>query len=208
MGKTTAVVDLINKHLRNKVVRSIALCPTFIIQKTFDPVRDMFQKRDIHTNPTQQTLKMLLKDIVSTAHASAKKGLPPPPTLVFIDDLAGSSLIHTNRKGAFANFSVQVPHWNVIAIVLTQQPTSVDPNFRDNCENVLSFYSEREEDFNYLKKNHGRVLKCDYNFADVVNFAWTDGGQEEEVGQHFLFVHSPPRAKTEYFVDWKCRIII
>jgi hypothetical protein len=200
-GKTTEAVHLI-MNKQKSWLRIIVLCPTWYIQKTFDPIRKFVKDCDVYTKPTDNVLRCIIVDLESKAHTCKQAGLCPMPTLILIDDMAGSSLLHGNRKGTFANLSIQTTHWNLSIIVISQQSTSVDPNFRDNTEHTLVFYSEREDDYTWMKKAFNSSVLGETNFKEIVKFAWSGGGGLKEYGKHFLYIKACNREPTRFFIDW------
>jgi len=206
-GKTTEAINIIwNK--RRSFHRIIVLCPTWYIQKTFDPIRSLVKESDIYIKPNENVLRLIVVDIEKNAHTCKRAGLPPMPTLILIDDMAGSTFLHGNRKGVFANLSIQTTHWNLSIIVISQQSTSVDPNFRDNVEHSLVYYSEREDDYSWLKRAFNSSVLGDSNFREVVKFGWSGGQGLKEYGKHFLYIKACNREPTKFFIDWDEEIVL
>jgi hypothetical protein len=147
----------------------------------------------------------MVAEIKSFAKVCKNMGYKIPHSVVLMDDLAGDSIIHQNRRGTFANFAIQTPHWNISVILITQQPSSVDPNYRDNAEHVIIYPSERADDYMWLRKTYGGYKQK--GLRDIITFAWHGGKEEDdEWGLHFLYVQAVPRKKTNFYIDFDQKI--
>lgn len=205
-GKTTEAMDIIVNHLiPNEGIEQIyVLCPSYHEQKTYAPLKKYVNNKNVHTDATDKSLKAIVLSIQQIKAACTKRSIASPKILIVIDDMAGSNLLHSNRKGVFASLAVQCTHWNTSIMVISQQPTCVDPNFRDNAENTLSFPSTRWGDIDWLQKANQQIISSGLNIKDMVISAWLGGrADQEELGQHFLFIHIPIRKKTLYFIDFE-----
>ena len=200
-GKTTLVVQLINERFRYDYGRFYAVCPTFYIQDTFKPIRDLFRREDVYLKPDLKSIKKLLGEIQGFAEYCQYKGLPVPKSLVLFDDMSGSSLIHGCRKGIFAEFAVASRHWGASVIMISHQPQNVDPNYRDNCEEIIVFPSERQADHDWIKNNYDASINK-RNLMDKLEVAWKGGVNKEEWGEHFFFLHTAHREKSRFFIDF------
>lgn len=208
-GKTTTVVEAIKRKIAKQVHRIIMICPTFKSQKTFDPIRHLVNERDIITNPSKDTISLLLKRIEISQNRRFEKDEPREKILIVIDDLAGSKFIHGNRFGPFSMLSVQTRHWDMSMIVITQQPTCVDPNFRNNAEAIISFPSDGENDEKWLKVSYNSAIMAPGVMRMVLTKAWSgDKGDYSEWCKHFLFIFNPHREHAQFFVDFDTRIIV
>jgi hypothetical protein len=205
-GKTTEAVDLIKTQFAKQTDIFIAICPTFRFQKTYDPIRHLVRDACIYTDMGKDIMERVYKHIKELITKSHENKLPPPRICLIIDDCAGTGLIHGNRRGTFSNLSVQSTWWNLSIIAITQQPSSIDPNFRDNAEHILVFPSEREDDLTWLKKSYNGAKK-NTNFVELVEHAWRGGrNDEKEWGQHFLYILSIARSHSIFFIDFNVRI--
>ena len=202
-GKTTLAVDIIKARF-SKHHLFFALVPSFYVQKTFEPVRHLFKPKNVFTDPDEKCLEYVIKTIKAISTSCAKKGIVPPKTLILIDDLAGKNIIHGNRRGMFSNFVTQFRHWDTSFISITQQPKSLDPNYRDNVTDVIAFPSEREEEVNWLRQSYNSsVVSKKRSVENIIATAWRGGRNgDEEIGQHFLFIHSQSRELSRFFVDF------
>lgn len=164
MGKTTWAVKLILDQYRLQVDRIFMLCPTWK-QKTFDPIRHLVLERDVYTEVTKETFSRLSRELEVLSRRPN-----PPRVLVYVDDCAGTKAIHGNGTGPFAHLAIQTPHWNCSMIVVSQQPSRVDPSFRNNCENIAVFPSEGKLEVKWLKENYQSILmedvRCVYFFSN------------------------------------------
>jgi len=214
-GKTTWVVDHICKRFYKQIDRIIIICPTFLVQKTFAPMRDekrinsMIDPTDVYTEVTESTFKKVKNDIELKIKKANEVGGKTTRILILVDDLAGNSVIHNNRKGCFANFAVQTTHWNVSLFVISQQPFCVDPNFRNNCEGIIVFPSEGIDDLTWLKRAYQSLAMNQIQMKEILLLAWKGGKNDNsEWGRHFLFINSQPRRHTRFFIDFKKEINI
>lgn len=199
---------MIKNFFRHNIHRFFCLCPTFLIQDTYRKVKHLFNTEDIYTDPSTECLKKIIDEIKLFAKKARERNLPIPATLLLMDDLAGGHVLHTNRKGVFANFSIQSRHWNTTIIVISQQPSSIDPNYRDNAENVLVFPSEREDDCSWIIRSYGsKLIGRSISIPKILDIAWHGGTDNpEEWGKHFLFIQAKPRQKTSFYIDFNKKI--
>lgn len=158
--------------------------------------------------PDDKSLKYVFDKIKSTARKCEEAGLPIPKTLILIDDLSGNSVIQGRRIGNFSNFVVQYRHWNTSFILMSQQPKCVDSNFRDNCSHIIAYPSERKDDEDWLQSSYNSTIfreRCD--MRQIIKTAWQGGRNDQsELGFHFLYICSGPRAATRFFVDFDSEI--
>lgn len=206
-GKTKFVVDLIKDKLAAEHHRIIGCSPTLNCQDTFDPIRKLIKPEDVHENFNTKTLQMVIEKIHCNYKRAKAIGTDPEKILMFIDDLAGNSCIHGKRQGPFAQFANQCNWWKVTLIVLTQQPTAVDPNFRDNAENIIVFRDKGMAAFDWVRQAYTALDQDKELIRRVMMTAWRGGRNDNsELGQHFLFIHAAPRGETEFFVDFDQKI--
>lgn len=206
-GKTTFLVKLIKNYFAAQVNRVIACGPTFPVQSTFDPIRKFVKKEDIYPKLNNKTLQLLIDRLESGVVRAKALGTDPEKILIFIDDMAGNSVIHGKRQGPFAALATQITHWNISLFVISQQPTCTDPNFRDNAENIIVFQDKGMGTYKWLKAAY-ESLDSDRDLVrKVILTAWQGGrGDNSERGQHFLFIHIEPRGGTRFFIDFEKEI--
>ncbi len=208
MGKTTLAVKIVNEQLKPSLDR-IILVSQSSHQDTFDPIRRFILKKDIHGQPNKDTFKNIFNNIAQLVVIAEKNGLPPQRTLILVDDLAGTGLMHNNRKGAFANLSVQTPHWSVSLIVISHRPTNTDPDFRNNAENIIIFPPDGEEEYLWLKRCYQSLAMENKSLLQIVTYAFKGGRKDSsEWGKHFLFIYAEPRSHSRFFVDFDREIQI
>jgi hypothetical protein len=209
MGKTTWVVEFIGKCMLSQITRLIVVCPTFRMQSCFDPLRRYVKESDIHDCISVDTFKRISRDIFRVQKELSQCNSDSERILVLVDDCAGSNAIHGNRQGAFAHLAVQTPHWNTSMFVITQNPTSVSPSFRENAENVVIFPSEGEAECLWLKRCYQSIgMEADL-MERIISLAWRGGREDnEEWGKHFLLIMATPRTRSRFFIDFKKEIVI
>lgn len=123
MGKTTYAVNLILNNYRAQVDRIIMCCPTWH-QPLFDPIRHLVHIRDVYTDVSKETFAKIARELERDTRLGKAKRV-----LLYVDDCAGTKAIHGNGVGPFAHLAIQTPHWNVSMIVVSQQPSRVDPRY-------------------------------------------------------------------------------
>jgi hypothetical protein len=178
MGKTTLAVKVILKRYINVVNQVFAICPTFWVQAPLEPLRKIpncFNDSNVFTNVTEGIFKRVLNLIVSN-----KKR---PKTLLFIDDAAGDFCTNRGNKGSFAKLSIAAPHLNLSIIGIFQQAKTASPSFRNNCEGLVSFVSNRRADVEIIC-NEFNPLPASNNSPNLVNRAIVQAWKEAR----FLFV--------------------
>lgn len=208
MGKTTLAVRIINEQLKKSLDR-IILVSSSSHQNTYDSIRKFIQRNDIHSNPHKDTFKNIFEDIAKLVRIAHNNGIPPQRTLILVDDLAGTGLMHNNRKGAFASLSVQTPHWSISLIVISHKPTNTDPDFRNNAENIIIFPPDGEEEYLWVKRCYQSLAMKNKSLLQIVSFAFNGGkDNSSEWGKHFLFIYAEPRSHSRFFVDFDREILI
>lgn len=207
-GKTALAVKLINESWRNEIDRFMVFCPTWD-QKAFDPIRDLVRrKEDIIQNYDKDPFPSLYRQLLNIKKKCIEKKYQMPRTLLLIDDMSGSKILHGGRLSAFAHLSIQSNHLSLSIFVLTQQVKSISPAFRDNLDGLIAFPMNREEDRDWLFKEYNGNMIRKKTFKKIIKTAWKGVGNEgyDRYGQHFLFVHLPVRAPTRYFSDFNHEI--
>lgn len=163
----------------------------------------------MYTHVNEKTFKIILNSIEAKARAAAKNGQPMEPVLILVDDCAGTRAIHGKRFGAFAHLAVQTKHWNISMVVITQQPSSLDPNFRQNAENVIVFPSQGKPNVEWLEREYQTVLMGESAMKQIAIHAFRGGKKDNsEWGKHFLYIQARPRHLTKFFSDFNREIII
>lgn len=186
--------------------RFIIVCPTFQVQSCFRFLDNKVNsKRDVFTEPDDTTFKNILKQLLKTRERCIEKNLPMVKTLLFVDDMAGTKYIHGGRTSAFGNLCIQSPHLSTTILCISQQPTAITPSFRDNVNAVMAFPSRKIADVEYLEGEFGGEVGSKLKIRSIIEKAWN---YDDEYGQHFLFVYSPPRSKSRFFIDFNKEIII
>lgn len=206
-GKTTLVVDMVNEVFPDMDLY-FAFVPSFYVQATFEPIRHLFRRENVFTTPTELNMKTMIQKIKTIIEKCEEKKIRRPNFFILVDDMSGSSIFHSNRKGIFSNFAVQYRHWNVSWVIISQQPSTIDPNFRDNLSSTIVFPSERRKEVEWLEDSYNSpCFGKEKHMHQIMRFAWM-GGKEtnEEFGQHFLFIHSAQRGMSRFFVDFNSEI--
>ena len=202
MGKTTLAMKLILQVFRIQVDRIIVVCPTYQ-QKTYDDLRPLVNDRDVYSDVSEKTLEHIWQLLLLNSKTNS-----PQRILLLLDDVAGSKEVYAKRTGTFAKIAIQTPHWNVSLMILSQQPTSVAPAFRQNAENIIIFPCEGQQDFDWIKKAYQSIAMEHKNIKNVVLYAWRGGlSDNTEWGLHFLFIRTLPRQHTHFYLDFTHEIV-
>lgn len=183
-GKTTLAVELILQQLLRQVRRCYAVCPSFFIQQTLEPlrrVRGAFQRRDVFTNVSNEAFEKIFE-----TQRQFKT-----PALLFLDDAAAEYCTNAGSKGPFARLCIQSSHLNLSVVAIFQGITQACKPLRYNCEGVIVFMpnGEREtktiiEEFNIDSSNPGMRKMM----LQALNVAWME--------HRFAFIHkSFPQAR-------------
>lgn len=209
MGKTTFVVKLIATQFVSLVDEIIVMCPTFNTQKTFDPIRKLVDEKNIWTGGNKNDFSGIHRYLKTSQDMRIKRGLPQKRVLILVDDMAGTNAIHGGRFSPFAHLAIQTPHLNCSLIVITQQPTSVSPSFRDNCEGVMVFPSEGILEVDWLKRSYQSLMMEENQMQKIILSAWRGGRKDnEEWGLHFLFIECLPRKHSRFWIDFEKQICV
>ena len=200
-GKTTLCVKLIDEVMRNQIDRMKVLCPTWD-QDLFDPIRDLvIEKDDVIQDFKNDPFEGLLKELKTLHAICKKKGIKMPSTLLLIDDMAGTKMIHGGAISPFAHIAIQANHWNLSIFLLTQKPKAVSPSFRDNLECLVSFPLNKKADQDWLfEEFNGNMIKKKV-FLKLIKRSWK-GFEDSGYGRHFLFIYFPSGSHLRYFSDF------
>ncbi len=205
-GKTTTVVDLINRVYRvllGENGRLIVVSSTWYEQPLFNSIRDMVKsEKDVYIYPKKKMFVEILNKLKLETNLFREKGLPPLNSLILVDDFSGTNEIHSPHSG-ISNLSVMSNHQNLSMIVISQQPAQTCNAFRQNVNALIAYPPTSMAGFTMLFSEFNSNLMSKANFTKMCKKAWTGNKEDKsEYGQHFLFVYLPSRAPTRYFVDY------
>ncbi len=210
-GKTTSAVHLINTVLRSQIDRLIIICPSWSFQSVFDPIRDMVKpERDVFETERLESLgenpfKTIFNQIIRCKKNAIRKGCKQLDIALLVDDMSGTGMMHGGRLSPLSNMAIQARHWNLSIIVLTQQPMSITPGYRDNVDAVIAFPPLRQQDRMWLFNEYNANGLRKEIFMSMVMKAWkgNEVDDDSEYGSHFLFILLPVRSKARYFIDYE-----
>ncbi len=212
-GKTTTAVGIVDKVLRYQIDRLIVICPSWSFQEVFDPIRDMVkEERDVFETEKLESeenpFKTIFKQLVRCKTNAIRKGCRQLNIGLLVDDMSGTGMMHGGRISALSNMAIQARHWNLSIIVLTQQPMSITPGYRDNVDAVIAFPPLRQQDRMWLYNEYNANGLKKEKFMALVMKAWkgNDVDDDSEYGSHFLFILLPTRSKARYFIDYAYEI--
>lgn len=221
-GKTTAMVDLVNRVFRHQVDRVVVCCPTWSSQPTFNPIRDLVKiprdildLKSINELKKKRGKKKKQKDPFKDFFNSLKKqkalaalnGEETLKTLLIVDDMAGDKVQH-ERMGYLAQLSIQAPHFNLSIIVISQQPKLTCNGFRQNVDAAICFppTSTNGQAWIHEELNLNLIPKEEFNY--MIRTAWLGGKDDiSELHSHFLFVLIKSRKPGRYFIDYNAELI-
>lgn len=205
-GKTYLAVKVIDSK-KELFDRLIVICPTWYSQDIFRLLDDMIiRQKDVYTNPDENTFKTIHQDMLNVRTKVKAENLPDVRTLLFIDDLSGTKLIHGGRISSFAHLSIQIRHMGCSSILISQQAKAVSPAYRDNINILCAFPSQRKEDIKWIESEYGRHDLKSNEMRSIIVSAWNGFGVKDEWGKHFLFIYCNPRGPVEYFCDFDYRV--
>jgi hypothetical protein len=168
----------------------------------------VLRKKDVYSNPTSASFDEIKDDIKTVNDHCVKEGRPKVRTLIFVDDLSGLHVLHGGIYGSFPHFCNSARHAGTSLIVITQQPTSVTPAFRNNANCVIAFPTNRDEDIKWLIREYKMFNMDAKRMRALVIKAWRgmdhngDEDDETNIGKHFLFIIYDPRKCTKYYSDF------
>lgn len=209
-GKTTAVVDLIDRVFRNQVDRVVVCCPSWSSQPLFGPIRDLVKdERDVlDYNPKngKDPFERFFRSLTKQKEFAAARGELMLKTLLFIDDMGGDKTQH-ETFGYLSRISNQSRHFNLSIINISQQPKLACPSLRQASDFALVFppTSSNGKVWCHDELNLNLIPKKEFDF--IITTAWKGGRDDiKELGSHFLFVIIPQRKPARYFIDYKQEI--
>jgi GTPase SAR1 family protein len=155
-GKTTLAVYIMNSILRREIDRFIIICPTWETQDIFRCMDDIVQiNRDVIQDAEENNPFQRIKgELIAMRKHCQKKGVRIRVCL-FIDDMAGTPILHGGLITPFSSLSTQMRNLDLSCLVLTQQPKLITPSFRLNSNYVISFpaTTRNERDWLYAEMN-------------------------------------------------------
>lgn len=221
-GKTTAMVDLVDRVFRHQVERVVVCCPTWASQTTFDPIRDLVKVprdildlKSINGQKKKNGKKKKQKDPFKEFFSSLKKqkilataqGTETIKTLLIVDDMAGDKVQH-ERMGYLAQLSIQARHLNLSIIVISQQPKLTCNGFRQNVDAAICFPPTSTNGQAWLHEELNLNLIPKEEFNCMIRTAWLGGKDDiSELHSHFLFVLIKARKPGRYFIDYNSELI-
>lgn len=205
-GKTTAVVDLIDRVFRHQVDRVVVCCPSWTSQKLFDPIRNLVKgKRDIlDYNPKngRDPFDGFFRSLTKQKEYAALNGEEMLKTLLFIDDMGGDEFQH-KTFGYLSRISVQSRNFSLSIINISQQPKLACPSLRQAIDAAIIFppTSTNGTKWCHEELNLNLIPKKEFDF--MITSAWRGGRDDiKELGSHFLFVVIPQRKPARYYIDY------
>lgn len=138
-GKTTLAVKII-KHMASQVERIIIISPTFDLQPTWDPVRELIKEDDVYTK-TGIVFKALRYQLEAQKYRK---------TLLVLDDVSSERDLNQGAKGHF-NWLVYNAVWiNLSIICIAHSLSSVSTGLRQNLEHLMMFLTTRPKEIDKL----------------------------------------------------------
>lgn len=204
-GKTTVAMKIMDA-INGKYHRLIVISPTFGVQNIFRGL-DVYiknKKRDIFTNMNANTFKQVGAQIKQVYLHCQKRDTKVPQTLVFVDDNTSNNGIHGGRMGALGNLTVTCRHYGASLLCISHQGKAITPGFRNNVTALIAFPTNNRNEINFISSEFGNpLIWSDTQFKNIIAHAWKGGKDDDrEWGKHFLFVMTPPREKSRYFIDF------
>jgi hypothetical protein len=219
-GKTTEVVDLIRFWLAHQVDEIFCICPSFTVQKTFEPLDKLIPKENIFIN-VDSGLQIVWKKIIGTMKKNVveekddrlrplrEKGFvrkfvkkPAKKYLVILDDVAATGGVkNIARTGILDQMTLLARHLSISIIGIFQQPVAASLTFRDNLEALIAFPSNRKSDLDLLVNEWNSFSSLEpKEVRQIFTTAWKSG--------NFLFAFNPPRQPIEYYSGYNARLRI
>jgi hypothetical protein len=208
-GKTELAVKTAVMFIeKERINRVIVICPSYHTQDVFRALDKYIHPGDIIDEPTAKTFQLIKNNILRKRLQCKKEGTRMPKVLLFIDDLAGETMVHAGRQGHFAQLCIQLRPLDINCILISQQATAVSPAYRDNTTALIAFPACRMDEPEWIYRQYGGVL-TKKQIKELVYSAWCGVGNSDDAewGKHFLFVLIQPRKALEYYGDFKHKLI-
>lgn len=208
-GKTWTAVDLILRVLSPQIDRWIMVCPTWKTQGIFRQLDHLVKpERDVIEDLQSDTFSIIMKQLLVQVRHCTNNGLDPIRTGLFIDDCGSNNHIHGNRISKFGELSIQLRHLKVSSLVLVQNPKLVSPNYRENANHFIFFPCRRAEDIKWIENEFNSSNYSSQTMRRILKAGWRGGieDDEEEFGQHFVYILLAARKPIRYFSDFKIEL--
>lgn len=209
-GKSTVAIQIM-EEFKNTIDRIIVVSPTFLLQEIFRPLDCLIKnvKRDVFPSITKTTFARISKQIQRQYEYCKVNQLDQIRTVVFIDDNTSNNAIHGGRMGSLGNLTIMCRHFDASLLCISHQGKAITPGFRNNVTSLIAFPTNIENEINFITQEFGNpILWTRDEFKKIISHAWK-GGREDmrEWGRHFLFILTPARSYSRYFIDFKQEII-
>lgn len=209
-GKTYLSIRLIDVVLRSQIDRLIGICPTWLTQAQFRVLDNMVNfDRDIFTDLTPETFKIIYKQIITCHNLCIKQGRRPIRTLLFIDDCGSDPVIHGGRISHFGKLAIQMRPLGVSAIITVQNPKLVSPNFRENANHFIFFPTQRTDYVKWICQEYCGGTSPQ-TFYKILERAWEgaddDEDDEENPKRRWLYILGSEVGRNRFFANFETEL--
>ena len=156
-GNTHYVLDLLEKHYKNKFDYIVIYCLTFLVNNTYDR-KFIYDNKNIIINDINNNLDEYL-DINMTFFSGYN-------TLFLIDDCAN---LHDSKmkESAICKLAFHGRHHNISTWIITQKYNVIFKDFRDNIRMLILFFDKDKESVELALKQYNIIPK--ENINNVIN---------------------------------------
>ena len=155
-GKTH-VLDLLEKHYKNKFDYVVIYCPNFLVNNTYDRKFSYNNKNIIIININNNLDEYL--DINLTFFSGYN-------TLFLIDDCSN---LHDSKmkESAICKLAFHGRYHNISTWIITQKYNAIVKDFRDNIRILISFFDKNKESMELALKQNNIIPK--ENINNIIN---------------------------------------
>ena len=156
-GKTHYVLDLLEKHYKNKFDYIVIYCPTFLVHNTYDR-KFIYNYKNIIIIDINNNLDEYLE--INMKFFSGCN------TLFLIDDCAN---LHDSKmkKSAICELAFHGRHHNISTWIITQKYNAIVKDFRDNIRMLILYFDKDKESMELALKENNIIPKANVN--NIIN---------------------------------------
>ena len=139
--KTYTLLKILDKDMFQEFTYIFLICPTYENNKTYKQWIFKDDPKFFVLNVSQENVEAYLSLI--------ERNYRNTNSMIILDDCASCQSVK-NRTSSLVDFAFHGRHAGFSTVVISQHFRAITPAFRDNCQNVLVFYT--------LDKSHWDVV--------------------------------------------------
>lgn len=196
-------MDQIIKQINDEIGKIVIISPTC----SKEEAQEKYGEKVLFLVP--QLTKSTLSQLIHEIRKFRKKNPHIAHILILVDDNTGNKQLHGGRMSQFGNLAAMCRHDLISMICISHQGKAITPTFRNNVTGVIAFPAEEKTEIQFLTDEFGSPLYFTPDtFHSILRHVWQGGKKDKsEWGEHFIYIHKPPRRPIRYFMDFREEIV-